>query len=224
MVRSYIETGFVIGALALGVVPAVAGDGRGGGSVCDGAGLIGSAYAACHTYCESLDCDAPGHSASDRACERALARFLELADGAQPPCLEPEEEASSCPCAPGWKDLDLVGSGWELSGCEIYDTGEGWRYVIVHGLDTNGVFTQLSINRYGGASPLFAWAGASCDWTASSDERGRTGTFTFGDQVPAGETPDLGSYSSLYADCLGEIEDLLERFNMSVEDCTFNPT
>jgi hypothetical protein len=226
MVRSFMAFGLTIGALALGGTPAAAGNGhgRGGGSVCDGAGLIGSAYAACHTYCESLDCDAPGHSASDRACERALARFLELADGAQPPCLEAEVEATSCPCAPGWKDLDLADSGWEPSGCDIYDTGEGSRYLVVYGSDPDGVFTQLSITRYGGTGPWFAWAGAACQWSGSNDERGNTGMFSVDDQVPATETPDLGSYSSLYVDCLGEIEDLLERFDMSLEDCVLNPT
>ena len=96
MVRSYMKTWLAIGVFTLAAAPVMAGNGpdRGEGSVCGDAGLIGSAYAACHTYCESLDCDAADHTASPRACERALARFLELADGAQPPCVEPEEEAS----------------------------------------------------------------------------------------------------------------------------------
>jgi hypothetical protein len=190
--------------------------------VCDEAGLIGSAYAACHTYCESLDCDAADHSASPRACERALARFLELADGAQPPCLEPEEEATGCPCAPGWRDLDLEASGWEPSACDVYPSGESGTFVVVYGTDAAGLFTQLSTGWYDGTSPLFAWAGASCQWSASSTERGREGQAGFSDQVPAGETPDLGSYSSLYDDCLGELEQLLGSFGMSLEDCTIS--
>ncbi len=223
MVRSFMACGLAIGALALGGVPAAAGNGNGrnGGSVCDGAGLIGSAYAACHTYCESLDCDGADHPASPRACERALARFLDLSEGKQPPCVA--AEPVSCPCALGWNDPAFLPPGWEPGGCVVYDSGELGLFVNVVGPDFSTPFVQLSTgwSQYPGDG--FASASASCSWTGSDDVEGKGGDFSMYEQVNDGSVIDLRRFEALVEGCVDELDRFLGRFGMSLEDCVVNP-
>jgi len=215
--------GLTIGALTLGGVPAAAGNGTGrsGGSVCDGAGLIGSAYAACHTYCEALDCDAADHTASPRACERALTRFLELSAGAQPPCVA--VEPVTCPCAFGWNDPAFLPPGWEPGGCVIYDNGELGVFVSVIGQDFSSPFVQLSTgwNQYPGGS--FASASAYCSWTGSDDVQGKGGDFSLYEQVNDGSVIDPRRFEALFEGCVDELDRFLGRFGMSLDNCVVNP-
>ena len=71
MVRSIISSFVVTGIVLFAAADVEAGKPRRHGSICDEAGLIGSAYGACNAYCEALDCDSPEPGGSERACEQA---------------------------------------------------------------------------------------------------------------------------------------------------------
>ena len=53
---------------------------------CAAIALEGETRALCEAYCEALDCDAPAHAASPRACEQIAWRFAERTGGADLPC------------------------------------------------------------------------------------------------------------------------------------------
>ena len=118
MVRSSLKTLLVATVFILGTGVAGAG-GNSHQGVCEQADLIGSAYGACNVYCEALDCDGPPNPKRERACERALNRFIDLT-GDVPPC-EP-----MCPCASGWLNPDFVPAFLATSECSVYlsDSGE----------------------------------------------------------------------------------------------------
>ena len=230
MVTSNLKVVLVCAAIALAASPAAAGNGhgRGGDSVCEDAGLIGSAYAACHTYCEALDCDAEQHSASDRACEQALARYLDLSDGEQPPCLdgggeEPggEPQGVACPCAFGWNDPMLIPEGWQPGMCEVYDSGEGGSSVTVYGDPESPGDVVLSAAWYAGEYSWGNAAGFFCSWASSDSDMGKSGSVDFGDQdLVALEFPDATPYQNLYAACEAELEAFLDRFKVHRKFCT----
>ncbi len=100
MVRTSICVLLMVVFCGLCSLPAEGGNHGRTPGVCEDAGLIGSAYAACNVYCEALDCDSDRPSGSERACENALARFEDLADGSLPPCHAPE--GLTCPCSAVW--------------------------------------------------------------------------------------------------------------------------
>ena len=54
-------------------------------AACDG----DPAFGLCNAYCESMDCDNASPHASDRACERVLASYVERTDGGVPACVAP---------------------------------------------------------------------------------------------------------------------------------------
>ena len=56
-------------------------------SVCDGE--TGAAHSSCKKYCEVLDCDSLDPNGSDKACDKASAKYENLT-GSLPPC--------ACPC------------------------------------------------------------------------------------------------------------------------------
>ena len=119
MVRSSISL-CCVAIMCLFAVGAVdAGQRLDGSSVCDEAGLIGSAYGACNAYCEALDCDGVQPRGSETACENSLARFMDLT-GETPPC-EPV-----CPCAGGWLQPDFISKNPASSSCShlIDEVGE----------------------------------------------------------------------------------------------------
>jgi hypothetical protein len=230
MAKSNLKIFLVILATALAASPAVAGNGhgRGGDSVCEDAGLIGSAYAACHTFCEALDCDAEQHNASDRACERALARFLDLSDGEQPPCLdgggeEPGDEPQgvACPCAFGWNDPTLLPDGWQPGSCEIYDSGEGGSSVTIYGAEESPGDVMLSASWYDGEYSWGNGAGFTCGWASSDSDTGESGWVDFNEQDLAPAEPlDETRYRNLYAVCEADLAGFLGRFDMTLDDCT----
>ena len=230
MAKSNLKIVLVIAATALAASPAAAGNGhgRGGDSVCEDSGLIGSAYAACHTFCEALDCDADQHTASDRACERALERFLDLTDGEQPPCLdgggeEPGDEPQgvACPCAFGWNDPTLIPEGWKPGVCEIYDSGEGGSSVTVHGAEGSPGDVVISAAWYNGEYSWGNMAGFTCEWAASDTGVGKSGWVDFSDQDLVAEEPLDGTpYLNLYASCEAELGRFLARFGKTLDDCT----
>jgi hypothetical protein len=230
MVKSNLKVVLVFAAAALAASPAVAGNGhgRGGDSVCEDAGLIGSAYAACHTFCEALDCDADQHAASDRACERALARFLDLSDGEQPPCLDDrgqdpggEPQGVACPCAFGWNDPTLLPEGWQPGVCEVYDSGEGGSSVTIFGAPESSKDVMISAGWNNGE---YAWgnmAGFACSWSSSDPDTARYGGVDFGDQDLVADDPlDATPYRNLYAACEAELEAFLARFGLERSFCT----
>jgi hypothetical protein len=230
MAKTNLKVVLVIAATALAASPAAAGNGhgRGGDSVCEDSGLIGSAYAACHTFCEALDCDADEHTASDLACERALERFLDLSEGEQPPCLdgggeEPGDEplGVACPCAFGWRHPKLIPEGWQLGVCEIYDSGEDGSSVMILGDPESPEDVVISAGWYAGE---YAWgngAGFSCGWASSDSEMGKSGWVDFGDQDLVAEEPlDATAYRNLYAACEAELEAFLDRFKVHRKFCT----
>ena len=101
MVRSIISSLAIAGLLLFAAADAEAGKPRQHGSICDEAGLIGSAYGACNAYCDALDCDSLEPGGSKRACEQAMSRFMKLT-GEIPPC-EPV-----CPCSAAWRDEGFI--------------------------------------------------------------------------------------------------------------------
>ena len=101
MVRSIISSFVAAGLVLVAAADVEAGKPRRHGSICDEAGLIGSAYGACNAYCEALDCDSLEPGGSERACEQARNRFMKLT-GELPPC-EPV-----CPCSAAWRDEGFI--------------------------------------------------------------------------------------------------------------------
>jgi hypothetical protein len=223
MVRSNLRIVLVFAATALAASPVMAGNGhgRGGDSVCEDAGLIGSAYAACHTYCEALDCDAEQHNASDRACERALERFLDLSDGEQPPCLEQGGQVPlACPCAFGWNDPSLIPEGWQPV-CEVYDYGEGGRSVTILGASESAGDVVIDAGWYNTESTWGNMAGFICGWASSDSETGKSGWVDFNDQDKVSAEPlDATPYRNLYGSCEAELDRFMARFAKSLDDCT----
>lgn len=64
-------------------------------TVCDG--QTGALWGLCVAYCEAMDCDYPGHHASQEACDRVLANYTKKSGGELPPCcLSTEEGDGSC--------------------------------------------------------------------------------------------------------------------------------
>ena len=120
MVRSIISSCVVAGLLLFAAVDAEGGKPRRHGSICDEAGLIGSAYGACNAYCEALDCDSLEPGGSKRACEQARNRFMKLT-GELPPC-EP-----LCPCGSSWRDEDFLDASLFVAECF---SGEAEGYVF----------------------------------------------------------------------------------------------
>jgi hypothetical protein len=103
---------------------AAAGDGSRQESVCEEAGLVGAAYAACNRYCSALDCDADQPNGNPQACDQALDRFVELT-GEWPPC-EP-----LCPCAGGWLNEEFVPGCDFVAECVIEISDIGKRYELL---------------------------------------------------------------------------------------------
>lgn len=224
MAKSNLRILVIIAAAALAASPGFAGNGheRGGGSVCESSGLIGSAYAACHTYCEALDCDAEQHAASDRACERALARFADVSDGGQPPCVaQGGQEPLACPCAFGWSDPSLLPEGWQPALCEIYDAGEGGSSTTILGGPESAKAVELSAGWSNGEYSWGSLAGFACSWSSSDSETGKYGGVDFGDQdLVAGEPLDSSRYQAVYAACESDLMAFLARFGLDRSFCT----
>jgi hypothetical protein len=123
MGRSFMVYGLILlfGATLCSV--AAAGDGSQQKAVCEDAGLVGAAYAACNRYCSALDCDADQPNGNSRACDQALDRFVELT-GEWPPC-EP-----LCPCASGWLNDDFVPEYDVTAECNIEVSDIGKRFEL----------------------------------------------------------------------------------------------
>jgi hypothetical protein len=121
MVRSIISSFVVTGIVLFAAADVEAGKPRRHGSICDEAGLIGSAYGACNAYCEALDCDSPEPGGSERACEQALNRFMKLT-GELPPC-EPV-----CPCSAAWRDEGFIDHDSVLFAECFGEKGEGFLF------------------------------------------------------------------------------------------------
>jgi len=120
MARSNFKTSLVTALFILSTGVAGAG-GHGEQKVCDQADLIGSAYGACNVYCEALDCDGPPNPRRERACERALDRFIDLT-GDVPPCVP------LCPCAAGWRNPEFVPDFLAASECSML-LGDGFEVI-----------------------------------------------------------------------------------------------
>ncbi|MDH3589936.1 MAG: thrombospondin type 3 repeat-containing protein [Gammaproteobacteria bacterium] len=86
--------------------------------ICTDAGLRGAAWGLCNAYCEAMDCDGEPH-ASETACNRVLAKFLEKTDaGFLPPCLDPDTDGDgiadsedNCPAQTNADQADGDGDG-----------------------------------------------------------------------------------------------------------------
>ncbi len=66
---------------------------------CDEAGLTGSAWGLCNSYCEAKDCDYEFPRASMRSCARTLRNFYRVTDGLVPPCVNTAgDDIPTCPC------------------------------------------------------------------------------------------------------------------------------
>ena len=70
-----------------------------GETVCDSE--TGAAYGLCTAYCEAMDCESDEPAASETACTKVQAKFLNIT-GRDLPC---EAAAVTCPCSgnPAWE-------------------------------------------------------------------------------------------------------------------------
>jgi hypothetical protein len=83
-------------------------------TVCDG--LSGAAFGLCNAYCEAMDCDNPGHHASDTACAQVKNNY-ERRTGQPLPC------EVTCPCGSLLPLFaDLVNGDADIASC--VDDGE----------------------------------------------------------------------------------------------------
>jgi hypothetical protein len=81
-------------------------------TVCDG--QAGAAYGLCTAFCEAMDCDSDDPQASQTACDKVGAKFLNIT-GQAPPCAVP-----TCPCVggvPGFSEA-LNGEFGGLTRCQ----------------------------------------------------------------------------------------------------------
>ena len=103
-----------------------------GETVCDG--QTGAAYGLCTAFCEAMDCDSDAPQASQNACDKVGAKFLNIT-GQAPPCV-----AVACPCVAGVPGfLEALDGQSGLTSCErqmnteaesiLLTTGDG-RFVI----------------------------------------------------------------------------------------------
>lgn len=133
MARFNLKMVFAIGLCILCTGMVTAGQNNNSQSVCDASGLIGSAYATCHVYCDALDCDGQDDPKQGAACDRAYDRFLDLT-GRTPPC------EVTCPCASGWLHPDFVQGNSGTAECYIErgDDRGMWDLRVEAELDENG--------------------------------------------------------------------------------------
>lgn len=212
----------VVLACVLGGVTAYAGGNGSGDSVC--ADLIGSEYAACHTYCEALKCGSDEQTASPKACDRALQRFLDLSGGEQPPCFEvpgDHGETATCPCSFGWRNPNLFPADWDAgaSSCNIYKfSGGTYIDISLENLAGRAGYTTLSSSVID--TPSNVGVSFSCNWGGSSDGVNASGEVQFGDNtVPPGEV-DGSRYEALMAVCEADLAGALMALGFDVNTCT----
>ena len=78
----------------------------------------------CNAYCEATNCDGE-HTASDRACNTLLGKYIVASEGEMPPCVqepEPPQQPELCSetCSfTGDGDCDDGGPGYDYSSCDL---------------------------------------------------------------------------------------------------------
>ncbi len=226
MVKSNLFAAGIVVCVALVAGPvAQAGGNRGPESVCGD--LIGSEYAACHTYCEALKCGTAEQTASPKACDKALARFLELSGGVNPPCLDSGDDASGavvCPCSIGWNRAGFVPEGWSPSACETTSLPSGGERIRISGDFEDPSYVEILAEWRIVENSWNNSVGFLCGWMRSGSEGGgsKDGLVDSSDRVgPDEQIPpeDRAWNEQVYDACESDLEDFLARFDMSLEDC-----
>jgi hypothetical protein len=190
------------------------GHGKGGGSVCDESDLVGSAYAACHVYCESLDCDSVHPNGSATACDRSLDRFMELT-GELPPC-EPV-----CPCGSAWRDpqfsLEMVSGGM---CAEETDELTGNTSVVLMADDENAgaiLFAGTQIEIFVDSFAADRTFSCASEQFPNPAESSLTGEFRISNTYRDESERSAALRLALYNSCRTEILALAERLGIDCE-------
>jgi hypothetical protein len=85
-------------------------------NVCVGFG--GAARGLCNAYCEAMDCDSDEAAASQTACNKVAARFLNIT-GQMPPC-----ELATCPCE-AMTVVNIVAQEWIVDSTVCHEVLNG---------------------------------------------------------------------------------------------------
>jgi hypothetical protein len=224
MAKSSIVIFSVVAVCFMGMVPAEAGNRHGNSSVCEDAGLIGAAYAACHVYCEALDCDSDQPGGSERSCRNALARFEDLTDGSTPPCEKPE--GPTCPCSAAWYGDGFIPEFPDpaSSVCSV-STGNdeyGSLYLsVVDRWDGSRAHATVSFNRFN--DPEYPWELVSCSSAREPVVPGApdTGAFdmsnTYSPDATGVHEFQQAVFEACEADLLALMEQLVDRAGLMCE-------
>lgn len=208
MVRSNLTMFVMVGVIVIAVAGAEAGKPNRHGSICDEAGLIGSAYGACNAYCEALDCDSIEPGGSERACEKALSRFMELT-GELPPC-EPV-----CPCAATWRDEGFIDHDSVL-GVECFgDKAERFFFADLWVVDeVNGSLAAVTLSF--SDDPDGGVNGVACSASLDQDDPDNplSGDFTMTNSFNPEPVQFNLQKNRIFRACEAEFQQLIEKLGV----------
>jgi hypothetical protein len=189
------------------------GHGKGGGSVCDESDLVGSAYAACHVYCESLDCDGVHPNGSATACDRSLDRFMDLT-GELPPC-EP-----ACPCAVAWRAAGFFLDNAATAVCFIGSDGETNANIFVEMTDDEGTYRSATADIFEDDNPNLPYYSFSCATIQDPpavEGTGVDGGFELANRYFPESRASWALRTRLFNSCVTELEALVAKFGFECE-------
>lgn len=218
MARFIISAFLGIGLCLFAVDVAEAGNRHERSSVCEDAGLIGAAFAACNVYCEALDCDGDDPNGSERSCQRALNRFRDLTDGSVPPCTVPEGVV--CPCSAAWNQEGFFPANATFSECVVDTDGdvlEHWHvYVADEPAGTSGYATVDFADDENPEHPYF-WFG--CSTFREPFERGAPDSGAFDmSNFYSPESPEFDRMQNdLFAVCKADLMAVIEEMGLECE-------
>jgi len=224
MVRSRMVIYLAIVICTAGAVLAEAGNRSRESSVCEDAGLIGAAYAACHVYCEALDCDSDEPGGSERSCRNALARFEDLTEGATPPCERPD--GVTCPCGEAWLGEGFFSQNPDLSSstCSVNVGGDDYSSLFLMVPDlADGSFSYATLDLLQIPDAENSWEYLSCSSAREPIVPGApdTGAFTMANNYSPGATGAHQFFDSIFdacrADLMGIMQQLTDRYGLECE-------
>jgi hypothetical protein len=198
----------------MGTVLAEAGNRHRESSMCEDAGLIGAAYAACHVYCEALNCDSEEPGGSERSCRNALARFEDLTDGATPPCEEPE--GMICPCGAAWLGEGFFSQDPDVSSStctvDIGSEDHSSLLLMVPDLsDESFSYATLDILRFPDVES--SWEYVSCSSVREPVVPGApdTGAFEMANSYSPGATAVHQFHEAVFAACQADLMSIMQH-------------
>lgn len=198
-----------------GTVLAEAGNRSGESSVCEDAGLIGAAYAACHVYCEALDCDSDEPGGSERSCRNALARFEDLTDGATPPCEQPV--GPMCPCSAAWNGDGFFPPNPDMSSStctvDIGSEDHGSLFLMVPDL-SDGSFSYAVLDILRLPDPENSWEYLNCSSVREPVVPGApdTGAFAMANSYSPGAAGIHQFFEATFDACQADLMSIMQQF------------